>query len=288
MEYHGEGTFKGTGGINLYYQYWYPADEIRAVLIIVPGIGGHSGLYAHVVEQLIPRHYAIYSFDMRGNGRSPGQRGFINSWSEFRDDLRAFLQLVQDQQPGCPVFLMGHSVGGVVAIDCVLHSPPEASGIRGVIAFSPALGKVGVSPAKKLLGRLLSRVLPRFSLHTGIDPKTASRDPAVWEINMQDSLRHDLVSARLGTEFFDTLEWVHAHASEWKLPLLILHGEDDQVALPEGGQRFFEEVHFADKERQEYPGARHEMQDEVNYQEVMADLENWLERHLRSTVLNAS
>ncbi len=281
---HGEETFQGARETDLYYQYWRPDGAVKAILIIVPGIGGHSGVYGHVVDHLVPKNYAIYSFDLRGNGRSPGQRGYINSWTEYREDLTAFVQLVQQQLSDRPIFLLGHSVGAVVVLDYLLHEPTTK--VQGAIAFSPALGEMGVSPLKVWLGKLLSRLLPRFSLHTKIDPGTASRDPAVMAANIQDPLRHDLVSARLATEFFATVAWVHHHADRLKTPLLLLHGGADQVALPAGGRRFFEQVSLADKEYREYPGAYHELQDDLNYPEVMADLEEWLEKHLPSKMLN--
>jgi alpha-beta hydrolase superfamily lysophospholipase len=277
---HGEATFQAARGIDLYYQSWQPDDRIRAILIIVPGVGGHSGVYGHLVEQLVPKNYAIYSFDLRGNGRSPGQRGYIHSWAEFREDLRAFVQFIQRQFPDRPLFLMGHSLGAVVVLDYLLHFPAEAETVQGAIALAPALGKVGVSPLKAFLARMLSRVLPRFSLHTKIDPGTASRDPAVVAANIQDPLRHDWVSARLATEFFATVEWVQHHAAELNIPLLLLHGGADQVALPAGSRHFFQQVLLADKEYQEYPGAYHELQDDLEYLKVIADLEQWLEKHL--------
>ncbi|MFM9159301.1 MAG: alpha/beta hydrolase, partial [Dolichospermum sp.] len=107
-----EGKFSGVGGLDLYYQSWHPGGEVRGILAIVHGLGGHSGLYKTIVEHLLPREYAVYALDLRGHGRSSGQRGYINTWTEFRDDLQAFLKLIQQQQPGYPIFLLGHSLGG--------------------------------------------------------------------------------------------------------------------------------------------------------------------------------
>jgi alpha-beta hydrolase superfamily lysophospholipase len=280
MVYHKQGTFKGFGGLDLYFQNWQPQDEVKAVLVIVPGVGGHSGIYGNVVRYLIPKHFAIYSFDLRGNGRSPGPRGHINAWAEFREDLRAFLQYIKTQEPVCPLFLLGHSLGAVVTIDYILSYPDEASALQGAIALAPALGKVGVSSFKVCLGRLLSRMFPHFTLHTGIEIDTASRDRVVLDTMVRDSLRHDYVSARLSTEFLATIAWIHEHAADWQVPLLILHGGDDRVALPEGSRNFFAQIKFADKTLKEYPEARHELYDDLDRDRVMSDLENWLEQHL--------
>ncbi|WP_341527254.1 lysophospholipase [Nostoc sp. UHCC 0302] len=280
MIYHNEGTFQGVGKLELYYQSWHPEGKVRGVLAIVHGLGAHSGRYNNVVEHLIPKKYAVYGLDLRGHGRSPGQRGYINSWSEFREDLRAFLQLIQSQQPKTPIFLLGHSLGSVIVLDYVLRYPQQISALQGVITLAPALGKVGVSKFRLLLGNLLSQVWPRFTLNTGMDLSAGSRDEKVLAAYAQDKLRHTLASARLATEFFATVAWVNAHAADWQLPLLILHGGSDRVTLPEGGEIFYQRVVYEDKLRVVYPQAYHELQNDFNYQEVLTDLEDWLEQHL--------
>ncbi|MBW4684960.1 MAG: lysophospholipase [Komarekiella atlantica HA4396-MV6] len=275
-----EGTFKGVGGVDLYYQSWHPEGKVRGILVIVHGLGGHSGRYSNIVQHLTPLKYAVYALDLRGHGRSPGQRGYINTWNEFREDLRAFLELIQSQQLGCPVFLMGHSLGAVIVLDYVLRYPKNASKLQGAIALAPTLGKVGVSPVRVFIGKMLSRVWPRFSLNTGIDITAASRDEQILAAYAQDTLRHTRATARLATEFFATVDWINVHATDWQLPLLILHGGADRVALPAGSDIFYQRLTCSDKLRIEYPGAYHEIQSDLNYQEVLTDLEHWLERHL--------
>ncbi|MCC5637774.1 alpha/beta hydrolase [Nostoc sp. CHAB 5844] len=278
---HRESTFKGIGEVELYYQSWKPTGKVKAVLAMVHGLGGHSNKYNNIIQHLKPKQYAIYGFDMRGHGRSPGQRGYINSWAEFREDVRIFLALIQTQHPGCPIFLLGHSLGSIVVLDYVLHYPQAAAVLKGVIILAPSLGKVGVSKIKLFLGQLLSWVWPRFTLNTGLDLAAGTRDEKVLATYTQDALRHTLGTARLATEFFDTVAWINHHTAEWRSPLLILHGGADRVALPEGGKIFYEQLtSCTDKTRIEYPDAYHELQDDLNYQEVLADLESWLEKHL--------
>ncbi len=280
-----EGKFRGAGGLDLYYQSWHPEGKVRAILAILHGLGAHSDRYSNVVQHLIPKQYSVYAFDLRGHGRSPGQRGYINAWSEFREDLGAFLELIQTQNPGCPVFLLGHSLGAVIVLDYVLRYPQQASLLQSAIALAPTLGKVGVSPIRVLLGKMLSRVWPRFTLNTGIDLTAGSRDQQILAASIQDTLRHTRATARLATEFFATVDWINAHAADWQLPLLILHGGADRVALPLGSDIFYQQINCQDKLRIEYPGAYHEIQSDLNYREVMADLEDWLERHLASEVV---
>ncbi|MEY3403103.1 MAG: Phospholipase YtpA [Cyanobacteriota bacterium] len=274
-----EGKFSGVGGLDLYYQSWHPGGEVRGILAIVHGLGGHSGLYKTIVEYLLPREYAVYALDLRGHGRSSGQRGYINTWAEFRDDLQAFLKLIQQQQPGYPIFLLGHSLGGVIALDYTLHYIKDQSTLAGVIGFSPSIGQVGVPLSRVVLGKLLSRVWPRFSLHIGLDFSAGSRNQKILDSYTQDKLRHTLATARLSTEFFATVDWIHTHAEKWQVPLLILHGGADRIALPAGSQMFYEKVNYPDKLRIEYPGAYHNLHDDINYLEVITDLVDWMNKH---------
>lgn len=278
--YHSVGTFKGVGGLDLYYQSWSPGGKIRGILAVVHGLGGHSGLYKNIIEHLLPKQYAVYGLDLRGHGQSPGQRGYINTWAEYRDDVRACLQMIQQQQPGCPIFLFGHSMGGMIALEYILRYPEETSALSGVIVVAPSIGEVGVSPMRVLLGRMLSRVWPRFSLNTGLDTAAGSRDPKIAVTYTQDPLRHTRATARFSTEFFSTIIWIHAHAHEWKQPLLILHGSADRIVLPAGSKIFYQRVTYPDKRRIEYPGAYHDLHCDINYDEVLTDLSNWMEQHL--------
>ncbi|MCE2719409.1 MAG: lysophospholipase [Dolichospermum sp.] len=274
-----EGKFSGVGGLDLYYQSWHPGGEVRGILAIVHGLGGHSGLYKTIVEYLLPREYAVYALDLRGHGRSSGQRGYINTWTEFRDDLQAFLKLIQQQQPGYPIFLLGHSLGGVIALDYTLHYVKDQSTLAGVIGFSPSIGQVGVPLSRVVLGKLFSRVWPRFSLHIGLDFSAGSRNQKILDSYTQDKLRHTLATARLSTEFFATVDWIHTHAEKWQVPLLILHGGADRIALPAGSQMFYEKVNYPDKLRIEYPGAYHNLHDDINCVEVITDLVDWMNKH---------
>lgn len=274
-----EGTFQGAKGLELYYQSWHPQGSAEAVLIIVHGHGGHSGIFPLMVEYLIEHNYAIYGFDLRGNGRSPGQRGYINSWSEFLIDLKSFVDLVKAKEPDLDLFIIGQSMGGTIALDYILREPSQ---LKGLILLAPAL-ELGVSSWKLLAGKILSGVLPRFSLATGIDFSAASRDPKAVAACKEDPLRHSRGTARLATELLNTIKWIEAHIAEIKVPLLILHGGADRVTLPQSSRIFFERLTLADKERQEYPGSYHELHSDINYQEVLRDMENWIQRHLLSS-----
>lgn len=295
---HIEGSFSGFGGLNLYYQSWHPdkplsntalngetpdqqtpnklsEKEIQAIVVMVHGLGGHSGLFQPAVDYLVPQGYEVYSFDLRGHGRSPGQRGYITQWAEFREDLHLFLQHIRKQSADRPCFLWGHSLGGTIALDYALHSPDF---LEGLIVTAPALGKVRIPLFKLALGYVLSRIVPRFSLKVGLRNDLCLKNPDLCVTYLQDPLRHEYGSARLATEFFATVNWIYQHISDLKIPLLLLHCREDEVTLAEASRDFFRQVIFFDKEHREYSGCYHDLYIDANYQ-VLADLNHWLERH---------
>jgi len=275
---HDEGTFEGVGQVHLYRQHWLPQETPRAALVIIHGIGEHSGRYMHVVNYLGPRGYAIYAFDHRGHGRSEGQRGFINDWNEFREDLRTFVTLVQQKtSDNLPLFILCHSMGGVIGLDYCLHYP---QGLTGVIASAPAIGDVAVHPVIWFLARLLDRVWPNFSMspQSGVKWKI-SRDAAVLEATRNDTLCHNKATPRLGVQIKNTVEWIQSHAPEWKLPLLVIHGTDDNIASPEGSRRFVQHITFPDVQFNEYEGGYHELFNDIIRDQVLADVAEWLQKH---------
>ena len=213
-------------------------EKPKAVLSIVHGLGEHSGRYGNVVDWFAPKRYAVYAFDLRGFGRSPGRRGYINEWVEFRQDVKAFLEFVHEQEPGQTVFLLGHSMGGLIVLEYVLHHP---EGLAGVIASGPALS-VDIPPFLMVLSKVLSGILPRLAFNTGLDATALARDPAVVEAYVNDPLVHSLSTPRFGIEFPRAGEWTQAHAAEMRIPCLIVHGGADRLVPPEGSRIFYENM----------------------------------------------
>jgi len=274
---HQEGKLAGADGLQLYYQSWHPQTTTKAIVILVHGLGVHSNIFDNVVEFLVAHNYGVYGFDLRGHGRSPGQRGYINSWREFREDVQAFHQLVIQKESPLPIFLLGQSLGGTISLDYALHVGEQ---LQGVILLSPAL-QVGISPLKIAIGKILSQVMPRFSLDTGIRLTTSSRDSELIKTLAQDPLRHTRGTARLSTEFMQTIAWIITHTEMLQVPLLILHGGSDQIVSPESSRLLFEQITFDDKERRVYPESYHVLQNDLNYQEILADLGDWLDKHAK-------
>jgi acylglycerol lipase len=277
LMHHHEGRFSGSGGTQLFYQAWLPKGDPRLVLVNLHGLGDHSGLYPGLAQYFPPRGVALYAFDLRGNGRSPGQRGYVGRWDEYRKDLHQFLLLVRDRQPKRPLFLLGNSLGGLIVLDYALAHP---QGLAGVIAAAPPLGQLGVPPLLMALGRMMSRAIPRFSLQVGMDLTGLARDPAVVEAVLADPLFHRRGTARLSTEVTRTIGKVQSRAAELSLPLLILHGSADRMVPPEGSREFFAKVRYPDRQFFEYPGGYHGLFADIGADQVLGDLGQWLEAHV--------
>jgi alpha-beta hydrolase superfamily lysophospholipase len=274
---HKEGHFSGVGNLQIYYQSWHPDGEPRAVLGILHGAGGHSSQYSHVGEYLASRGYAVYGLDVRGYGRSEGHRAYVDSWQDYRDDLRTFLQVVGKEVPGTPVFLLGQSMGGAMALDYALHQP---EGLDGVVASGVPLEQAAVSPMMLVAARFLARVWPRFSVSLEADKSAITRDPAEIKKREDDPLWFASTTARTGVEFLKSMDWVKAHGPELRVPLLMNHGEKDTMALPGGAKAFFETVTYPDKELCIYEGGHHDPYCDLDRDQALADLEDWIERHL--------
>lgn len=279
---HQSGEFEGDQKLRLYYQSWSPAGSPQAIAVLVHGLGSHSGLFGPIVERLTAENYRVYAFDLRGHGRSPGQRAYINGWSEYRNDLRLFLEMVSLREGDRPCFLFGHSLGGAIALEYALRFPQT---IQGLILSAPALSVQGISPFKIKVGKLLSLVWSWFSLETGIrDRQPSTRDAAVNAAYAQDSLRHTRGTARLSTEFQQVNARTWRESAQLRVPLLLLQGEVDAVAPVAIARQFFEQLPIQNKTLRVYSGGYHEIFNDINRDEVMDDLSGWMAKALDSAI----
>lgn len=299
-----EGTFSGSNSLQLFYQSWYPAPltgttatvldseagasasigsaPIRGVLALIHGLGEHSGRYCNVVKALTSAGYAVFAFDNQGHGRSEGQRGHIDHWQDYRSNTQAFLQLVRRQEPTAPLFLMGHSLGGLIVLDYVLRdaqtSQFQALNVQGIVVSAPPIQPFNstASSARIALARLLSGLLPRLTLRMGLDKSGLSRCQEVANQIADDPLVHSCVTLRWGTETLNTIQWVKAHIDQLQLPILLIHGEADPIIAPAGSRQIFQQIQTPDKTLNLYPGSYHEPHNDLDAEVVVADLVNWL------------
>lgn len=270
---HAESHFAGSGDLQIYYQSWRPTDPARAVLVIVHGLGEHGGRYQGLAQALAAQGIAVYALDQRGFGRSEGQRGYITRWDEFMHDLGAFVDLAQAAQPETPVFLLGHSLGGVIALDYAIGRP---QGLRGVIASAPAVIQTAISPVKVVIAKLLSRYLPRFTMASGLNLDLISRDQELVRQTKADPLSHQVGTPRIATEAFATQERALANAHRFPLPLLLIHGDADGLIPLRASQAFYERMQGPDKQLIVYPGGYHESHNDLHRAQVFADLAGWI------------
>jgi acylglycerol lipase len=276
---HQEGVFRGVRGAGLYYQGWLPEGEIRAVLLIVHGLAEHSGRYMNVVKRFVPLGYAVYGLDHIGHGRSEGRRLYVERFSDYTEPLKTYFDMVRCWQPDKPVFLVGHSMGGLIG---ALHLFAHQEGLAGAVLSGPAIKASGNIPAAIILiGRVLSVLLPKAGLIPPVDAAGVCRDPAVVKAYLTDPLVYrGKMTARLGAEILDAMERVRAEANRITLPLLILQGGADRLVDPSGAQLLCDKVASSDKKVIVYEGFFHEVFNEPQHDRVLSDFERWLEGHL--------
>ena len=220
-----------------------------------------------------PARHQRFAPDLRGNGRSPGQRGYLERWADVREDLRRLIVWVRAERPGIPLFLLGNSLGGLVVLDYVAAAPDRHP---GVIAVAPPLGDLGVPRPLLALGRILSRVWPRFSLDTGMDLSGLARDPEVAARVLRDPLFHRKGTARLSTEVTATIERVQAGAPAFPVPLLVLHGAADRMVPPEGSRDSWTAADSPTASLIEYPEGYHALLADVEGGRVLEDIVGWM------------
>ena len=272
---HTEGIFRGHKNLNLYYQRWLPARNPRAILLIVHGLAEHSGRYTNLVNYFVPRGYAVCGLDHRGHGKSEGLRGYVERFSDYIDDLKTFVDIVRGEHGDTKIFLVGHSVGGTIATAYSVNHQHE---LAGLILSAPTL-KVGssVSRVDIAMARVLSTLLPKIGIAV-IDASTISRDEAVVDAYVNDPLVYrGKIRARLGAELVDTIERkLPSQMPKINLPILIMHATDDLLSNPEGSPMLYELVSSKDKTLKRYEGFYHEIFNEPEHKQVLADMEAWL------------
>jgi len=274
---HIEGNFKGVRDMNIYYQAWLPEGEAKAVLLIVHGLGEHSGRYKNVVDHFVPLGYAAYGLDHIGHGKSEGKREIVVRFEDFTDTLTIFYKMVAGWQPGKPVFLLGHSMGGLIASYYLLD---HQAYFKGAVISAPSI-KIAesITPATVTLGKLLSKLAPGIGL-LSLDAGMISRDPQVVTTYVNDPLVfHAKTPARLAAELLKGMVRVDAEVSKISLPFIVLQGSEDKLVDPRGAQMLYDRASSTDKTIKVYDGFYHEVFNEPERARVLGDVETWLAAH---------
>jgi alpha-beta hydrolase superfamily lysophospholipase len=266
----------GSDGKSIFTRQWTPAVA-RGALVIVHGFGDHSGRYSNLAIELAGRGIQVTAYDQRGHGRSPGRRGHVARWSQYRTDLEWLLDRVRGEHPNLPLFLFGHSMGGLVSLEFLLQPRP----VSGAIISAPPLDPSGVAnPFLVGLAYLLSGILPWFRVPLPLHAADLSRDPSAVAAFQADPLTFHQASARWGTEILAARKRVLTSPESIRVPILFAHGEADRIAAIQGTRHFFDRLVCRDKELRTYPDAYHELHSDLNQQQVVTDYTDWLARHI--------
>jgi acylglycerol lipase len=271
-----EGSFEGVGGLKIFTRSWQPAGTPRAILVIVHGFNSHSGHYLWVGQQFAKNGLAVHALDLRGRGKSEGDRYHVERIEDYIDDVDTLLEMAKAKNPGLPVFLLGHSAGGVIS--CMYTLDHQAK-LAGLICESFAHELPAPDIALALL-KGLSHIVPNAHV-LKLDNNGFSRDPKVVEALNNDPFVADEVQP---TETVAAMlrgdERLKREFSRITLPVLILHGTLDKVTKPSGSQQFYEMAGSTDKTLKLYEGHYHDLLNDIDKEVVLADIQQWIDARI--------
>lgn len=257
---HNTGEIMSRDGTKLFFQAWKKARP-EGVLLICHGVGEHSGRYNNLLEHIKDLRLSVYAIDHRGHGRSQGKKGHIMSFDEYIDDFNLLAARAGKENPDLPVIILGHSMGGVIAFKYVLKYGQNFSGL--ILSSAGLKAKVEVPRLKITAALFLSRVWPSLTLSSGIDSNLISRDKNVVENYIKDPLVHDRVSSRWYTEFTAAGQECLRRAAEINLPVLIIHGQADDIVDHSGSEEVMQKASSQDKQLHIFEGLYHETMNET-------------------------
>jgi alpha-beta hydrolase superfamily lysophospholipase len=271
-----EESVQGARGGRLFVRRAVPEGRVRAWVLLTHGLGEHSGRYGHVAEALIAREFAVVGWDLRGHGRSSGERGDILDGDCLVDDLAAVC--AHFRRDDVPLFFFAHSLGGQIALRLLEKDPAIC---RGAVVLSPWLRLAFNPPVWKLaLAQVMMKVWPGFPQQTSKRKERLSRDPEHLGSFPDLDLVHHRISARMYFACRTAAERVMAGAGRLRTPLLLLHGDDDPVTSHHATCEFFEKAGSTDKTLRIFPANRHETHNDLDRERVIREAGEWMERRI--------
>ena len=267
---------EGASGLSIFFRSLRPKEKTRAVVIIVPGFNAHSGYYAWVAEQLVATGLAVYATDLRGRGNSDGERFYVDNFEDYVSDVEAVVKVARSREPKLPLFLLGHSAGGVVSCLYTLDHQPELAGLI-CESFAHELPAPDFALA---VFKGLGYVAPHAHiLH--LPNERFSRDPKVVEAMNEDPLiAHETQPTRTMAALVRADERLKKEFPQITLPVLILHGTVDKNTNPSGSQHFYDRVGSVDKTLKLYEGGFHDLLNDLDKSVVMQDIQGWIDSRL--------
>ena len=272
-----EETVTASDGLRLYLRR-HEHSNPRAEVLITHGFGEHSGRYGALTDHLVNHGYSVTAYDHRGHGLSDGLPGHVESFAEYDQDLAKLINSVRLRSQARSLFLVGHSMGGLIALRYAARNHGELS---GALISAPLIEVAIPVPAHKLMiARVGARMAPRMRLDSEINPSYLSRDPEVGRAYAADPLVNRKVSPKWFAEATRAMQEVSEWASRITLPILVMHGTDDRLASVAATKRIFEQFASADKELVIYPGFYHELFNEPEKRDVFEKVTSWLEERV--------
>ena len=271
-----ERTFQTADGLRIFFRTWQPEREARAVVAIVPGFNSHSDYYAWAAEQFTTAGFAVFAVDLRGRGKSDGERFYVKAFSDYVDDVAGLVNAAKSEHPTRPLFLMGHSAGGVVAC---LYALDHQRDLAGLVCESFAF-QVPAPDFALAVFKGLSHIAPHAHvLH--LKNEDFSRDPeTVARMNADPLIAHETQPTQTLAEMVRADERLKQSFARIMLPVLILHGTADKATKPAGSQFFYETTGSSDKTLKLYDGYFHDPLNDVGKAAVMTDITAWITARL--------
>jgi len=271
-----ESSFKTADGLNIFTRSWKPEGTPRAVIALVHGFNAHSGYMTWPGEQFAAHGLAAYALDLRGRGRSDGERFFIKKFSDYTGDVDQLVEIARAENPGLPVYVLGHSAGGVIASTYVFEHQDK---IAGLICESFALD-VGIPDVAALLIKGISHLSPHLHIFT-LKNEIFSRDPeAVAAMNADPLIKGESQPAETSAELIKAAEALKENMKHFQRPVLIIHGTADKATRYQGSQLFYDNAGSTDKTLKLYEGHYHDLLNDLGKEGVMADIQSWLDARI--------
>jgi alpha-beta hydrolase superfamily lysophospholipase len=266
-------AFAGAAGKRIATYQWVPEGEPRGVVVIVHGFGEHAGRYGNVTEVLVPLGFAVVALDHRGHGHSDGDRAFIDNFTYLLDDLDHVIASAASSFPGKPLFLLGHSMGGGIALANALRNQAP---LTGLILSGPAVSTHGVPKPLQFVVSLIAKIAPKVGIQQ-LDASGVSSDPDVVRAYQSDPLvHHGKMAAGTANGILTAAKSFPAKLPSLKIPLLVVHGSADTVVSVESGREVHSLAGSPDKTLKVYDGFSHEVFNEPGKAKVLADVSDWL------------
>ncbi len=268
---------KAFDGLSIYFQGWQADTEQKGIICLVHGLGEYSGRYSGWADWSNQAGYSFLSYDLRGHGRSGGNRGHVSSFEDYLKDTDLLLDEAKNRYPALPCFLYGHSLGAIIVASYVLHRKPQVNGVvlSGLVIKTSLQEQKG----KILLAKIMGTINPKFTMDSGLDPATISKDPEVVLKYKNDPLVHHQVTAGFGKSSISEIDWLNQHVAEWTLPVLVIHGELDKLGYADGSREFAVKIN-GDCTLKIWQGLLHEVHNEPENKEVFEFVRQWLDNHL--------